>query len=160
MTTSTDIQVLLVILDEVKAIRQDNADFKAELKQDMQDFKQDVRKDMQDFKAEIRGDMSDFKAEVRGDMQTFKQDVNKQLDGVRSDLSGIHAEIKQLQTDSARVQSDLSWLLHIDYWLVSVMVGVFVLPHVLNSVTAIFKAIADGVREIARVFRKGGHSDN
>ena len=127
MTTSTDIQVLLVILDEVKAIRQDNADFKAELKQDMQDFKTDIR---------------------------------KQLDDVRSELSAVHTEIKQLQTDSARVQSDLSWLLHIDYWLVSVMVGVFVLPHVLNSVTAIFKAIADGVREISRAFRKGGHSDN
>ncbi len=127
MTTSTDIQVLLVILDEVKAIRQDNAD---------------------------------FKAEVRGDMQDFKQDVNKQLDGIRSELLEVHAEIRQLQTDNARVLSDLSWLLHIDYWLVSVMVGVFVLPHVLNSVTAIFKAIADGVREIARVFRKEGHSDN
>ena len=137
MTVSTDIQVLMVILDEVRAIRKDNADFKAEIKQDMQDFK----------------------AEVRQDMQDFKQDVNKQLDGFRAELSGVHAEIRQLQTDNVRIQSDLGWLLNIDYWLISVMVGIFVLPHVLNSVTAIFKAVVEGVREIARVFKKGGSAE-
>ena len=148
MTVSTDIQVLMVILDEVRAIRKDNADFKNELRQDMQDFKAEVRKDIQDFKAEIKQDMQDF-----------KQDVNKQLDGFRAELSGVHAEIRQLQTDNVRIQSDLGWLLNIDYWLISVMVGIFVLPHVLNSVTAILKAVVEGVREIARVFKKGGSAE-
>ncbi len=145
MTTSTDIQVLMVILDEVRAIRQDNAEFKAEIRQDMQSFKEEVRQDMQSFKAE-----------VRQDMQSFKEEVGKQLDGFRAELSGVHAEIREIQRDNVRIQSDLGWLLHIDYWLITVMVGVFVLPHVLSSVTAIVKALADGVREIVRVFRKGG----
>ena len=134
MTGSTDIQVLMVILDEVRAIRKDNADFKAEVRQDMQSFKEEIRQDMQSLKAE----------------------VSKQLDGIRAEISGVHAEIREIQRDNVRIQSDLSWLLHIDYWLITVMVGVFVLPHVLSSVTAIVKAVADGVREIVRVFRKGG----
>ena len=66
-----------------------------------------VRQDMQDFKAEVRKDMQDFKAEIKQDMQDFKQDVNKQLDGFRAELSGVHAEIRQLQTDNVRIQSDL-----------------------------------------------------
>ena len=134
MTASTDIQVLMVILNEVRAIRQDNAD----------------------FKAEIRQENASFKAEVRQEMQTFKTEIRQELAGIHQELSGIHAEIRQLQTDNVRIQSDLNWLLHIDYWLITVMVGVFVLPHVLNSVTAIVKAIADGVREIARIFKRGG----
>ena len=142
MTTSTDVQILLVILDEVKAIRQDNADFKAEIKQDMQNFKDEIRSDMQNFKDELRSDMQNFKTEIK------------------QELSGIHAEIGQLQKDTIRMQSDMNWLLHIDYWLITVIVAIFVLPHVLNSVTAIFKAIVEGRREIARIFTKGGTENN
>ena len=153
MTTSTDVQILLVILDEVKAIRQDNADFKAEIKQDMQNFKDEIRSDMQNFKDELRSDIQSFKEEMHSDMQNFKTEI-------KQELSGIHAEIGQLQKDTIRMQSDMNWLLHIDYWLITVIVAIFVLPHVLNSVTAIFKAIVEGRREIARIFTKGGTENN
>ena len=78
MTTSTDIQVLMVILEEVRAIRQDNADFKAGLKQDMQNFKADVNSRLDSMQA----DLSSIKTEIK----SLQFDVV----GLKHDVSGLY----------------------------------------------------------------------
>ena len=132
MTTSTDIQVLMVILEEVRAIRQDNADFKAGLKQDMQDFKAEIRQDMQDFKA----------------------DVNSRLDSVQADLSSIKTEIKSLQFDVVGLKHDVAGLYHWDYWLLSIILVVFAMPQIVAGIKSLFGAITDGIAGIIALFRK------
>ena len=132
MTTSTDIQVLMVILDEVRAIRQDNADFKAEIKQDN----------------------ANFKAEIHQDMQTFKTDVNTRLDSIQADLSSIKTEIKSLQFDVVGLKHDVSGLYHWDYWLLSIILVVFAMPQIVAGIKSLFSAITEGIAGIIALFRK------
>ena len=136
MTTSTDIQVLMVLLEEVRAIRQDNADFKAEIKRDNADFKSGLQRDMQDFKAEIKQDMQDFKAEI-------KQDIN-----------ALNAEVKALHNDNIGLKHDVAGLYHWDYWLLSIILVVFAMPQIVAGIKSLFGAIIDGIAGIIALFRK------
>ena len=132
MTTSTDIQVLMVILEEVRAIRQDNVDFKAQIKQDNADFKSGLKQDMQDFKA----------------------DVNSRLDSMQADLSSIKTEIKSLQFDVVGLKHDVAGLYHWDYWLLSIILVVFAMPQIVAGIKSLFGAITEGIAGIIALFRK------
>lgn len=125
MTTSTDIQVLMVILEEVRAIRQDNADFKAEIKQDNANFKAEIRQDIQDFKTEIK-----------------------------QDIDGLKAEVKVLHDDNIGLKHDVSGLYHWDYWLLSIILVVFAMPQIVAGIKSLFDAITDGIAGIIALFRK------
>lgn len=42
-----------------------------------------LRNEMQDFKAEIRSEMQDFKTEMRSEMQSFKDEVHSEIHQIR-----------------------------------------------------------------------------
>lgn len=78
MTASTDIQALMVILEEVRAIRQDNAEFKAEIKQDNAVFKSEIRHDLTALTSEISSLQTEIKA------------LQLDIVGLRHDVSGLY----------------------------------------------------------------------
>ena len=115
----------MVILEEVRAIRQDNADFKAQIRQDNVKFQSELKQDMQDFKAEI------------------KQDIN-----------ALKAEVKVLHDDNIGLKHDVSGLYHWDYWLLSIILVVFAMPQIATGIKSLFNVIIEGISGIIALFRK------
>ena len=89
---------------------------------------------------------ADFRVQVQKDIATFK-------DEIRTDLSKIHSEIGVLQRDVEGLKHDVVGLYHWDYWLLSIILIVFVMPQFIVGIQSLFKAIADGIGTLRSAFK-------
>jgi len=65
----TSVKILVEIMEEKLASKQDLQDLNLALHQDINDFKTEVRQDIHDFKVEVKQDINDFKVEFRNSLQ-------------------------------------------------------------------------------------------
>ena len=89
---------------------------------------------------------AEFRMQVQKDIATFKNEI-------RTDLSKIHSEIGVLQRDVEGLKHDVVGLYHWDYWLLSIILIVFVMPQFIVGIQSLFKAIADGIRTLRSAFK-------
>ena len=93
-----------------------------------------------------RQENAEFRVQIQNDLNNFK-------DEIRTDLSKIHSEIGVLQRDVEGLKHDVIGLYHWDYWLLSIILIVFVMPQFITGVQSLFKAIADGIGTLRSAFK-------
>ena len=175
--TSTDMQVLTLMLEKHLA---DTTAQMSEMKTGFADMKRENAEFHEEMKtgfADMKRENAEFREEIRQDMRTFEGKVTQRIDALdekftgridevegkltaridaldekfTGELGAVHAEIGHIQRDITGLQHDVAGLYHWDYWLLSIILAVFVLPQFVESM----KSVVRGLIEIAGMFRKG-----
>ena len=153
--TSTDMQVLTLMLEKHFA---DTTAQMSEMRADIADMKREnaeFREEMKTGFADMKRENAEFREEIRQDMRNFEGRVTQRIDALdekfTGELGAVHAEIGHIQRDVTGLQHDVAGLYHWDYWLLSIILAVFVLPQFVESM----KSVVRGLIEIAGMFRKG-----
>ena len=97
--------------------------------------------------AEMRADNAEFKEQIKDEFNSFKGEVNGKFETLQTQIYSLGLEINGLKHDVAGLYT---W----DYWILSIILAVFVLPQFAAGVTRFFVAVKDGVAGILSLFRK------
>ena len=112
---------------------------------------------MQKYNAEFRASMikefSDFKDSINTRLNDFEN-------GVDGRLTGMHAEIGQINQRLTGIEHDITGLYHWDYWLLSFILFFAALPHLADIIKAIPVAITETIRDVMAIFGKGKTSND
>ena len=106
-----------------------------------------IRQDNAEFKAQIIKDNADFKESVNARLDAFESKINTRLDNLQAQISVLH-------DDNIGLQHDVSGLYHWDYWLLSIILVVFAMPQIVAGIKSLFGAITEGIAGIIALFRK------
>ena len=131
--TSTDISRLELML---AGIRQDNAEFKAQ-----------IIKDNAEFKESVNARLDAFENKINTRLDAFEGKINTRLDTMEAKISVLH-------DDNVGLKHDVSGLYHWDYWLLSIILVLFAMPQIVAGIKSLFGAITDGIAGIISLFRK------
>ena len=105
------------------------------------------------FREQMREDFRSFRDEVKGDINDFKKEVNTRFDGVNARFDSLQAQISVMQNDITGLKHDVNNLFHWDYWILAIIVAVFAMPHIIESIKSLFGAVRDGIAGILSLFR-------
>ena len=97
--------------------------------------------------AEMRADNAEFKEQIKDEFNSFKGEGNGKFETLQTQIYSLGLEINGLKHDVAGLYT---W----DYWILSIILAVFVLPQFAAGVTRFFVAVRDGVAGILSLFRK------
>ncbi len=131
--TSTDISRLELML---AGIRQDNAEFKAQ-----------IIKNNAEFKESVNARLDAFENKINTRLDAFEGKINTRLDKMEAKISVLH-------DDNVGLKHDVSGLYHWDYWLLSIILVLFAMPQIVAGIKSLFGAITDGIAGIIALFRK------
>ena len=131
--TSTDISKLELML---AGIRQDNAEFKAQ-----------IIKNNAEFKESVNARLDAFENKINTRLDAFEGKINTRLDKMEAKVSVLH-------DDNIGLKHDVSGLYHWDYWLLSIILVLFAMPQIVAGIKSLFGAITDGIAGIIALFRK------
>lgn len=131
--TSTDISRLELML---AGIRQDNAEFKAQ-----------IIKNNAEFKESVNARLDAFENKINTRLDAFEGKINTRLDKMEAKISVLH-------DDNIGLKHDVSGLYHWDYWLLSIILVLFAMPQIVAGIKSLFGAITDGIAGIIALFRK------
>ena len=93
--------------------------------------------------ATMQKENAEFREQIRQDINSFKSEVN-------NEFNKIHVEIADLRAD-VRVQSTrIDDLVHWNYWMITFIIALFMLPSIIDGTKAFFKALTDGVISLFR----------
>ncbi len=105
-----------------------------------------IQKENAEFRMQVQKDIATFKDEIRADMNNFKSEMHSGFDKV-------HGEIGVLQRDVEGLKHDVTGLYHWDYWLLSIILIVFVMPQFIMGIQSFFKALTEGVNSLRSAFK-------
>ena len=94
----------------------------------------------------MRQENAEFRVQIQNDLNTFKNEM-------RSEFDKIHTEIGALQRDNEGLKHDVTGLYHWDYWLLSIILIVFVMPQFIMGIQSFFKALTEGVNSLRSAFK-------
>ena len=129
---SADNSLMVLILDGLKDIRQEI---------------RSLRNENAEFRLEVRQEIKDFKTEVKQDIANFKAETNARFDR-------LEAQVSVMQNDITGLKHDVSNLYTWNYWTLSIILALAAMPHVVAGIKSLFGAIADGISLIAGAFRR------
>ena len=144
MTDSADISRIELML---AGIRQDNAEFKAQIIKDNADFKESVSARLDAFEGKINTRLDAFESKNNARLDAFENKINTRLDKLEAQISVLH-------DDNIGLKHDVSGLYNWDYWLLSIILVVFAMPQIVAGIKSLFDAITDGIAGIISLFRK------
>ena len=101
----------------------------------------------------MREDNAKFREQIRQDFDTFKKEVREDLSRLDMKLDKVYGEVIVLQRDVEGLKHDVAGLYHWDYWLLSIILIVFVMPQFIVGIQSFFKAITEGIRGIRSAFK-------
>ena len=101
----------------------------------------------------MREDNAKFREQIRQDFDTFKKEVREDLSKLETKIDKVHGEVIVLQRDVEGLKHDVVGLYHWDYWLLSIILIVFVMPQFIVGIQSLFKAIADGIGTLRSAFK-------
>ena len=117
-----------------------------------------IRQDNAEFKAQIIKDNAEFKESVNARLDAFENKINTRLDAfegkINTRLDKMEAKISVLHDDNVGLKHDVSGLYHWDYWLLSIILVLFAMPQIVAGIKSLFGAITDGIAGIISLFRK------
>lgn len=145
----------------IAVMRQENAEFKAQMKDDMAAMRQEnaeFRTQMKDNMAAMRQENAEFRVQMKDDMNAFKDEVRKDISTLENKMNSgfekVHTEIGVLQRDVVGLKHDVSNLYHWNYWLLSIILVVLVMPQVIAGIKSFFGTIAEGMVRLLSLFRQ------
>ena len=106
-----------------------------------------IRQDNAEFKAQIIKDNAEFKDNINVRLDAFENKINTRLDKMEAKISVLH-------DDNIGLKHDVSGLYHWDYWLLSIILLLFAMPQIVAGIKSLFGAITDGIAGIIALFRK------
>ena len=106
-----------------------------------------IRQDNAEFKAQIIKDNAEFKDNINVRLDAFENKINTRLDKMEAKISVLH-------DDNIGLKHDVSGLYHWDYWLLSIILVLFAMPQIVAGIKSLFGAITDGIAGIIALFRK------
>ena len=119
----------------------------AEMRADNAEFKEQIKDEFNSFKSEVLGEINSFKGEILGEINSFKGETHNRFESLQTQIYSLQLEVNGLKHDVAGLYT---W----DYWILSIILAVFVLPQFAAGVTRFFVAVKDGVAGILSLFRK------
>lgn len=112
-----------------------------------------TQKENAELKMQVQKDMNTFKNEIRTDINNFKKEVREDLSKLDTKIDKVHGEVIVLQQDVEGLKHDVTGLYHWDYWLLSIILIVFVMPQFIVGIQSFFKAITEGINGIRSAFK-------
>ena len=109
----------------------------------------------------IMGQLSDMKREIseqRRENVEFRREILQELKNFKTETSTrfdrLEGQIAVMRNDITGLQHDVSNLFTWDYWTLSIILVLVIMPYVANGVKAFFGAVAEGISAVIGAFRR------
>lgn len=85
--SETSVKILVEIMEDKLASKQDLQDFRTASKQDLQDHRIATKQDLKDLRVEVKQEIQDLRVEVKQEIQDLRVDMKHSLAQLESKLT-------------------------------------------------------------------------
>lgn len=142
---------------QIADMRADNAEFRAEMVRQFQTFteKIDARIGAFETKVDAKIDALDRKFETKID--TLDKKFEAKIDALdkkfEAKFDSLQSQVYVMQNDITGLKHDVGNLFTWNYWMLSIILALMVMPNITAGIKSLISAITEGVSAIIGLFR-------
>ena len=145
--TSDDLSIITGQLRELILVnREQIAEMKA--------ISAQMQRDNAEFRAQMIKEQREFEARQDADFDAFSRGIGAKIDTLAAKIDALTAEVVELHRDNEGLKHDVQGLYHWDYWLLTIILVVFVMPQIVTGLKSLFEVITNGVAGIISLFSR------
>ena len=164
---------------QLSEMRADNAEFRAQMlkeqselradvagmKADIAEFQKQMIKEQREFETRIEAKFDAFEAkqDARFEALESKQDArfealeskqDARFEAVNARFDALTTAVVELQIDMEGLKHDVQGLYHWDYWLISIILAIIVMPNVVTALKSLASGGAGLISGVLSLFRQ------
>lgn len=154
---------------QLSDMRADNAEFRTEMIKEFQTFTEkidsrigafetrvDAKIDALDKKFDAKIDALDKKFEAKFD--TLDKKFEAKFDALdkkfETKFDTVQVQIHEMQNDITGLKHDVGNLFTWNYWMLSIILALMVMPHITEGIKSLFSVLIEGISALIGLFRR------
>lgn len=150
---------------QLSDMRADNAEFRTEMIKEFQTFTEKIDSRIGAFETRVDAkiDALDKKFEAKFDALDKKVDAldkkfETKIDALdkkfETKFDTVQVQIHEMQNDITGLKHDVGNLFTWNYWMLSIILALMVMPHITEGIKSLFSVLIEGISALIGLFRR------
>ena len=150
---------------QLSEMRADNAEFRAQMLKEQREFETRIEAKFDAFEAKQEAKFEAFEAkqDARFERLEAKQDArfekleaknDTRFERLETRFDSLTAEVVELQRETVGIKHDVAGLYHWNYWIISIILAIVVMPHVVAALKFLASGLAGLISGVLSLFRQ------
>ena len=150
-------------LSEMRAdfaeMKAENAEFRAQMLKEQAEFQIKIINELHESEMRQQARFEAFEAKQDARFGAFEAKQDARFERLETRFDSLTAQVVELQVSNAGLQHDVQGLYHWDYWLISIILAILVMPHVMTAVKSFAAVVMGMISGALSLFRQKGKID-
>ena len=139
---------------QLSDMRADNAEFRTEMIKEFQTFTEKIDSRIGAFETRVDAKIDALEKRVDAKIDALDKKVDALDKKFETKFDTVQVQIHEMQNDITGLKHDVGNLFTWDYWMLSIILALMVMPHITEGIKSLFSVLIEGISALIGLFRR------